>query len=103
MALCPIIIFETDYEMTEETLAKPLGTRIAVRNTRTAHLTQQGIPFSQQTLFRATDGARVFVLTSVEPEAKTSTLRTSTKKPLRSASVSPQAPKRARHYRITYR
>lgn len=62
MTLAPIIIIETDYETTEEA--------IATRNAHAAHLTQQGISFTQETLFRATDGARVFILTPEDIDLK---------------------------------
>ncbi|MGF1523289.1 MAG: hypothetical protein ACFBSF_13315 [Leptolyngbyaceae cyanobacterium] len=55
MTLAPIIIIETDYETTEDA--------IATRNAHAAHLTQQGISFTQETLYRLTDNACVFILT----------------------------------------
>ncbi|MEO0375377.1 MAG: hypothetical protein AAF329_12290 [Cyanobacteria bacterium P01_A01_bin.17] len=90
-----IVILETDYETTEEAIAE--------RNTQAAHLTQQGISFTQQTLFRATDGARVFLLSPIEPEENLSTPRSGTRKTSRSASASSQSQKRPRRQRITYR
>ena len=55
----PIVLIEFDFDSLDEALAKPLGTRIAAANAHTARLTAQGILFSETTLYRLTDGARV--------------------------------------------
>ena len=60
--MSPIVILETDYETIDDA--------IAAKDAYAADLTNQGIPFQQQTLYRATDGARVFMITPIEPEAE---------------------------------
>ena len=56
----PIIFLETDFDTLEDA--------IATSQAQVAQLTQQGILFTQQVLFRATDGCRVFVINIEEPE-----------------------------------
>ena len=57
----PIIFLETDFDTLEDA--------IATSQAQAAQLTQQGIPITQQVLYRATDGCRVFVINIEEPEA----------------------------------
>jgi hypothetical protein len=71
--MSPIVILETDYETLDDA--------VSTRDAQTADLTNQGIPFQQQTLYRATDGARVFLITPIEPEAEADEPRRASSKP----------------------
>lgn len=57
----PIIFLETDFDTLEDA--------IATSQAQVAQLTQQGILCSQQVLYRATDGCRVFVINIEESES----------------------------------
>ncbi|MEM6835495.1 MAG: hypothetical protein AAF609_01450 [Cyanobacteria bacterium P01_C01_bin.120] len=91
--MSPIVILEDDYET--------LNDAIAAKDAQTADLTNQSIPFQQQTLYRATDGARVFLITPIEPEAEADESRTTSSKP-RTRRTSPQR-RRDRTQQVDYR
>jgi hypothetical protein len=97
----PIVLLETDYETLDEALAKPLGTRIATKDAQTAELTAQGIPFQQHTLYRLTDGARVFLITPIDPELEADEPSRASSKP-RTRRTSPQR-RRERTQKVDYR
>jgi len=71
--MSPIVILETDYETLDEA--------IAAKDAQATDLTNQGIPFQQQTLYRATDGARVLLITPIEPELEADEPRRTSAKP----------------------
>jgi hypothetical protein len=91
--MSPIVILETDYETLNEA--------IAAKETQAAQLTQQGIPFQQQTLYQATDGARVFIITPIEPELEAGQPRKASSKS-RTRRTSPQK-RRERTQKADYR
>ena len=73
LPMSPIVILETDYETLDEA--------ISVKEDQIADLTNQGIPFQQQTLYRLTDGTRVFLITPIEPELEAEQPRRTSAKP----------------------
>jgi hypothetical protein len=89
----PIVILETDYETLDDASR--------ARDAQAAQLTQQGILFQQQTLYRATDGARVFMITPIEPEAEADEPRRASSKS-RTRRTSPQK-RRERTQKVDYR
>jgi hypothetical protein len=93
MPPAPIVLLETDYETIEDA--------IAARDAQAADLTNQGIPFQQQTLYRATDGARVFLITPIEPEMEADEPRRASSKS-RTRRTSPQK-RRDRNQQVDYR
>ena len=91
--MSPIVILETDYETLDEA--------ISAKDAQTAHLTNQGIPFQQQTLYRATDGAHIFLITPIEPDLEAGEPRRTSSKP-RTRRTSPQK-RRERTRQVDYR
>ena len=93
MPPAPIVLLETDYETLDEA--------IATKDAQTAELTAQGIPFQQHTLYRLTDGARVFLITPIDPELEADEPRRTSSKP-RTRRTSPQK-RRDRSQQVDYR
>jgi|GEM_PF-1952200 len=93
MPPAPIVLLETDYETIEDA--------IAARDAQATDLTNQGTPFQQQTLYRATDGARVFLITPIEPEMEAEPPRRASSKPP-TRRTSPQR-RRERTRQVDYR
>jgi len=96
MPPAPIVLLESDYETLDDA--------IAAKDAQAAQLTDQGIPFKQQTLYRATDGARLFLITPIDPELEadepTKPTRASSKP--RTRRTSPQR-RRERTQQVDYR
>jgi hypothetical protein len=91
--MSPIVILETNYETLDEA--------IAAKDAHAIDLTNQGTPFQQQTLYRATDGACVFIITTIEPELEADEPRRTSAKP-RTRRTSPQK-RRERTQKVDYR
>jgi len=91
--MSPIVILETDYETLDEA--------IAARDAQAADLTNRGTPFQQQTLYRATDGARVFIIAPIEPELEADEPRSASSKP-RTRRTNPKK-RRERNQQVDYR
>lgn len=91
--MSPIVILETNYETLDEA--------IAARDAQATDLTNQGTPFQQQTLYRATDGARVFIIAPIEPELEADEPSRGSSKP-RTRRTSPQK-RRERTQKVDYR
>jgi len=91
--MSPIVILETDYETLDEA--------IAAKDAQATDLTSQGIPFQQQTLYRLIDGARVFLITPIEPEPAAKQPRKASAKS-RTRRTSPQK-RRERTQKVDYR
>ncbi|MEM1279128.1 MAG: hypothetical protein AAGG53_03690 [Cyanobacteria bacterium P01_H01_bin.152] len=91
--MSPIVILEADFDTRDEA--------IRARDAHVAELTAQGIPFQQQTLYRATDGARIFLITPIDPELEAGEPRRTSPKP-RIRRTSPQK-RRDRTQKVDYR
>jgi len=93
MPPAPIVLLETDYETLDEA--------IAAKDAHTAELSVQGIPFQQTTLYRLTDGARVFLITPIDPELDADEPTKTSSKP-RTRRTTPQK-RRERTQQVDYR
>jgi len=93
MSPAPIVLLETDYETLDDA--------IAAKDDQAAQLTDQGIPFKQQTLYRATDGARLFLITPIDLELESNESSRVSPKP-RKRRTSPQR-RRERNQQVDYR
>lgn len=93
MSPAPIVLLETDYET--------IDAAIAAKDEQAAQLTEQGISFKQQTLYRATDGARLFLITPIDLELESNEPSRVSSKP-RTRRTSPQK-RRERNQQVDYR
>ena len=93
MPPAPIVLLESDYETLDDA--------IAAKDAQAAQLTDQGIPFKQQTLYRATDGARLFLITPIELELESNESSRVSSKP-RTRRTSTQK-RRTRSQQVDYR
>jgi hypothetical protein len=95
MLPAPIVLIETDYETLDEA--------IAAKDDHTAQLDAQGILFRQTTLYRLTDGARVFLITPYDPDLESDEPSRGSSKPrTRRTSTTPQK-RRERSQQVDYR
>jgi len=91
--MSPIVILETNYETLDDA--------IAIKDAQTAQLDAQGIPCKQTTLYRLTDGARVFLITPIETDLEAEQPRRASTKS-RTRRTSPQK-RRERTQKVDYR
>jgi len=89
----PIVLLESNFETLEEA--------IATKDAQAAELDAQGILFRQTTLYRLTDGTRVFLITPYDAELEADDSSRASSKP-RTRRASPQK-RRDRNQQVDYR